>query len=71
MYQKQLESLYSVVGIKLKNRFKITSTGNIQDSAQQVKGEIVPFCTHAISMSDTTYGWEADLENDWHEPSKV
>lgn len=66
MYQKQLESLYSVVGIKLKTVSKALAL-EISGFRTTVKGEIVPFCTHAISMSDTTYGWEADLENDWHE----
>jgi hypothetical protein len=65
-YKQQLESLYSVVSIKLKTVSKSLAL-EISGFRTTVKGEIVPFCTHAISMSDTTYGWEADLENDWHE----
>lgn len=65
-YKQQLESLYSVTSIKLKTVSKSLAL-EISGFRTTVKGEIVPFCTHAISMSDTTYGWEADLENDWHE----
>ena len=65
-YKIHLESLYSVVSIKLKTVSKSLAL-EISGFCTTVKGEIVPFCTHAILMSDTTYGWEADLENDWHE----
>ena len=65
-YKHQLESLYSVTSIKLKTVSKSLAL-EISGFRTTANGEIVPFCTHAISMSDTTYGWEADLENDWHE----
>lgn len=65
-YINKLESLYCVTSIKLKTVSKSLAI-EISGFRTTVKGEIVPFCTHAISMSDTTYGWEADLENDWHE----
>ena len=65
-YINNLESLYCVTGVKLKTVSKSLAL-EISGFRTTVKGEIVPFCTHAISMSDTTYGWEADLENDWHE----
>lgn len=65
-YINKLESLYCVTVVKLKTVSKSLAL-EISGFKTTVKGEIVPFCTHAISMSDTTYGWEADLENDWHE----
>ena len=65
-YSNHLETLYCVNSIKLKTVSKSLAL-EISGFRTTVKGEIVPFCTHAISMSDTTYGWEADLENDWHE----
>ena len=65
-YSNHLETLYCVTSIKLKTVSKSLAL-EISGFRTTVKGEIVPFCTHAISMSDTTYGWEADLENDWHE----
>jgi hypothetical protein len=66
IYKNKLYSIYSVTSIKLKTVSKSLAL-EISGFRTTVKGEIVPFCTHAISMSDTTYGWEADLENDWHE----
>ena len=65
-YRNILIELYCVNSIKLKTVSKSLAL-EISGFRTTVKGEIVPFCTHAISMSDTTYGWEADLENDWHE----